>query len=105
MQTLQIQTGDVISFGQFNFIGCSNAAGDDIYLLVPLNKEVTSAKNATFTGTVNWVRANGNSITTGLSVKSCGLARPNILWLTVAGTFSPMSIYAVQLLNAVFTVQ
>lgn len=81
-------------------IGCSNAAGTSIYLQIPLPKnvlEAVSVPSGKYNIPINWVRANGQNITSGLTVDTVTLLRPGMLGLTVSGTFSAMTLYAVSL--------
>lgn len=103
-QTSGYKTGDEISFAYINLFGVSNVAGTEINFMTSLPKTVTSSTSCTISGSINWVRGNGTSITTGLSIKDGALQRPNSLQIHIQGTFSPLTLYTVDISNLVATV-
>lgn len=100
------KTGDIISFsGSLVMVGVANAAGTGFSCSVNLPKEVTSPVTvSSHTETIEWVRGNGTSITTGLSITSVALQRLNRLEFSVSGTFTPLQVYALSLSNVSVTV-
>lgn len=83
----------------------SNAAGAEISFVYPLPKKVLGAVNvSSHSETIDWIRGNGTSITSGLTITSVSLQRPSFLQISISGSFSPLTVYIVALSSVTVTV-
>lgn len=100
--SLTYKSGDVITLdGAGVYAGASNAAGTEIPISIPLPKAVSTLTNVTANLSIGWIRAVGTDYHNQTLTVSSILRQPNVLNVTIAGTFPPKTVLAVNIAGSV----
>lgn len=100
--SLTYKSGDVITLdGAGVYAGASNAAGTELPISIPLPKAVSTLTNVTANLSIGWIRAVGTDYHNQTFTVSFILRQPNVLNVTIAGTFPPKTVLAVNIVGSV----